>query len=118
MSICRGLLTLLFASACLHVIRNLKYSVRSKFWAYATIGMMRPSAGRTDGGACGPKKKSWGTLTGIWVPHDTRDPWISSGAGRRRHSKGMHPPRHADFARRCAAFGGGLRGALQQRAFE
>jgi hypothetical protein len=20
-----------------------------------------------------PKKKSWGTLTGVWVPHDTRD---------------------------------------------
>jgi hypothetical protein len=28
---------------------------------------------QTDGGACCPKKKSWGTLTGVWVPHDTRD---------------------------------------------
>src|SRR5215831_689785 len=29
--------------------------------------------GRADGGAYGPKKNSWGTLTGVWVPHDTRD---------------------------------------------
>ncbi|MFY9908535.1 MAG: hypothetical protein WAK56_01775, partial [Candidatus Sulfotelmatobacter sp.] len=27
----------------------------------------------TDGGAHRAKKKSWGTLTGIWVPHDVRD---------------------------------------------
>src|ERR1035438_4962071 len=26
-----------------------------------------------DGGACCAKKKCWGTLTGVWVPHDTRD---------------------------------------------
>jgi hypothetical protein len=32
--------------------------------------------------------------------------------------RGVHSPRHAAFARRCAAFGGGLLGALQQRAFE
>ena len=32
--------------------------------------------------------------------------------------RGAHPPRHAAFFRRCAAFGAGLRGALQQRAFE
>ena len=29
--------------------------------------------GRTDGRACGPKKNAWGTLTGSWVPDDTRD---------------------------------------------
>ena len=33
----------------------------------------RRSPGRTDGGAHGAKKKSWGTLTGSWVPHDVRD---------------------------------------------
>ena len=33
----------------------------------------KDEVGRTDGGACCPKKKSWGTLTGVWVPHDTRD---------------------------------------------
>jgi hypothetical protein len=32
--------------------------------------------------------------------------------------RGVHPPRHAPFTRRCAAFGAGLRGALQQRASE
>ena len=30
-------------------------------------------AGRVDGGAYRAKKKSWGTLTGVWVPHDMRD---------------------------------------------
>ena len=30
-------------------------------------------SGRADGRACGPKKNAWGTLTGVWVPHDTRD---------------------------------------------
>ncbi len=30
-------------------------------------------SGRTDGGACRAKKRAWGTLTGVWVPHDTRD---------------------------------------------
>src|SRR6201987_4564068 len=31
------------------------------------------------------KKNAWGTLTGVWVPNDTRDQiWILSGAGRRR----------------------------------
>ena len=31
------------------------------------------------------KKSAWGTLTGVWVPHDTRDQIVdSSGAGRRR----------------------------------
>jgi len=30
----------------------------------------------------------------------------------------MHPPRDAAVAPRCAASGGGLRRALQQRAFE
>ena len=29
--------------------------------------------GRADGGARRAKKRDWGTLTGIWVPHDTRD---------------------------------------------
>src|SRR5581483_11169330 len=29
--------------------------------------------GRVDGRACGPKKNAWGTLTGVWVSHDTRD---------------------------------------------
>jgi transposase len=29
--------------------------------------------GGTDGRACRAKKPSWGTLTGVWVPHDTRD---------------------------------------------
>ena len=29
--------------------------------------------GRVDGGAHRAKKKSWGTLTGVWVPHDVRD---------------------------------------------
>src|SRR5207247_10318607 len=29
--------------------------------------------GRADGRECGPKKNAWGTLTGVWVPHDTRD---------------------------------------------
>src|SRR5215472_14628641 len=28
---------------------------------------------RADGGARRAKKRSWGTLTGVWVPHDTRD---------------------------------------------
>jgi len=29
------------------------------------------------------KKSSWGTLTGVWVPHDVSDQlWILSGAGR------------------------------------
>ena len=32
----------------------------------------RSSVG-VDGRACGPKKKSWGALKGIWVPPDTRD---------------------------------------------
>src|SRR5271165_7200282 len=31
------------------------------------------SPGRVDGGAHRAKKKSWGTLTGSWVPHDVRD---------------------------------------------
>ena len=31
------------------------------------------SSGRVDGGACGLKKNAWGTLTGVWVAHDTRD---------------------------------------------
>src|SRR3954453_18776662 len=30
-------------------------------------------SGRADGGARRSKKRHWGTLTGIWVPHDTRD---------------------------------------------
>ena len=30
-------------------------------------------SGRTDGGARGRKKNAWGTLTGVWVPQDTRD---------------------------------------------
>ena len=30
-------------------------------------------SGRADGGARRAKKKTWGTLTGVWVPHDTRD---------------------------------------------
>ena len=30
-------------------------------------------SGRTDGGACRAKKKLWGALTGVWVPHDVRD---------------------------------------------
>src|SRR5215471_1811250 len=30
-------------------------------------------SGRADGRTCGPKKNAWGTLTGVWVPHDTRD---------------------------------------------
>jgi putative transposase len=30
-------------------------------------------SGRTDGGARRAKKNAWGTLTGVWVPHDTRD---------------------------------------------
>jgi len=29
--------------------------------------------GRADGGACPVKKRTWGTLKGSWVPHDTRD---------------------------------------------
>jgi hypothetical protein len=29
--------------------------------------------GRVDGGARRAKKRDWGTLTGVWVPHDTRD---------------------------------------------
>ena len=29
--------------------------------------------GRADGGAHRAKKKPWGTLTGVWVPHDVRD---------------------------------------------
>ena len=29
--------------------------------------------GRVDGGARRAKKNAWGTLTGVWVPHDTRD---------------------------------------------
>src|ERR1051326_2130986 len=28
--------------------------------------------GRADDRTCGPKKNAWGTLTGVWVPHDTR----------------------------------------------
>src|ERR1044072_833929 len=30
-------------------------------------------SGRVDGGARRAKKRHWGTLTGVWVPHDTRD---------------------------------------------
>ncbi len=30
-------------------------------------------SGRADGGARRAKKRYWGTLTGTWVPHDTRD---------------------------------------------
>ena len=30
-------------------------------------------SGRADGGALRAKKREWGTLTGVWVPHDTRD---------------------------------------------
>ena len=30
-------------------------------------------SGRADGGARRAKKRHWGTLTGTWVPHDTRD---------------------------------------------
>ena len=30
-------------------------------------------SGRADGGARRAKKRHWGTLTGVWVPHDTRD---------------------------------------------
>ncbi len=33
----------------------------------------RRGSGRTDGGARRAKKTTWGTLTGVWVPHDTRD---------------------------------------------
>src|SRR6516225_8827881 len=33
----------------------------------------RTSSGRADGGARRAKKRHWGTLTGSWVPHDTRD---------------------------------------------
>jgi transposase-like protein len=29
--------------------------------------------GGTDGGVRRAKKNAWGTLTGVWVPHDTRD---------------------------------------------
>src|SRR3954465_14711037 len=30
-------------------------------------------SGRVDGGAHRVKKNAWGTLIGVWVPHDTRD---------------------------------------------
>jgi transposase-like protein len=30
-------------------------------------------SGRADGGTRRAKKGRWGTLTGTWVPHDTRD---------------------------------------------
>src|SRR5690242_15833358 len=30
-------------------------------------------SGGADGGARRAKKNAWGTLTGVWVPHDTRD---------------------------------------------
>jgi hypothetical protein len=30
-------------------------------------------SGRANGGARRAKKRHWGTLTGSWVPHDTRD---------------------------------------------
>ena len=33
----------------------------------------RRGPGRADGGAHRVKKKSWGTLTATWVPHDVRD---------------------------------------------
>src|SRR6185369_6252575 len=29
--------------------------------------------GRAAGGACPAKKRAWGALKGVWVPHDTRD---------------------------------------------
>ena len=41
-------------------------------------------SGGADGGARRAKKNAWGTLTGVWVPHDTRDQIV-------------------DFVRRCHA---------------
>src|SRR5216684_738839 len=52
-------------------------SGRGKAEADRVLGEEGPdqgrSPGRTDGRACGFKKKSWGALTKNWVPHDVRD---------------------------------------------
>jgi hypothetical protein len=56
---------------------------------------------RTDGGARRAKKRDWGTLTGVWVPHDRRDQGVdfvltyirngySIGAWRRRTRRKLH----------------------------
>src|SRR5260370_38563468 len=35
--------------------------------------------GRADGGARRAQKRDWGTLTGTWVPNDTRDQIVDFG---------------------------------------
>src|ERR1700730_9404122 len=69
--------------------------------------------GRTDGGACCPKKGGWRTLTGVWVPHDMRDQivdfvrcWSEKteiSAGRFIHWLGVRASKFYDWPERLGA---------------
>jgi hypothetical protein len=62
------------------------------------LGEEDPGQGRGPGQA-GGAKNAWGTLTGVWVPHDTRDQivafvrrWSSNRSRRENCHKNI--PRH------------------------